>query len=512
MEGYLKRLAASGLAYQSASLLSGFLALFTLPLYTRHLSRADFGYAETLLTLVILTSILLRFGMGEAFVRTWFDDEHPDRRRHLARTTTTFVLVSTTIALVAGVLLAGPLSRLILGTRNETLMAYGIFGIWAFTNLEIAYALLRVEERRRAYLIASSVNVILTVILTVVLVVVLDDGARGYVLGNYAASAVVLAGLWAFVVREHVGIPRVRVRFGPLLRYGAPTVPADAAVFLLNVVDRAYLLRADSPAAAGLYSVAIKLATVVIVLVRGFQLAWPPLVFSVEDDAEASRIYARVTTTYIVFTGLIVAGFVLLGRWVVRLLAAPSFFDAHKALPWVALGWALYGLYLVLASIAGRQRATIRTLPSALVGVAVNVGGARLARPAARHHGRGDRALRGLRGDAGRAAPPDAQAVPRPVRVGAHRRAGARGRRPVAGRRPAAADGRPGRPRLAGGRRAAHPCRAARRGRRPHGRAAHAAARVARASADRCGYLTIVNPIDAGAAARPLWLGVAISR
>ncbi len=161
--------------------------------------------------------------------------------------------------------------------------------------------------------------------------------------------------------------------FGPLLRYGAPTVPADAAVFLLNVVDRAYLLRADSPAAAGLYSVAIKLATVVIVLVRGFQLAWPPLVFSVEDDAEASRIYARVTTTYIVFTGLIVAGFVLLGRWVVRLLAAPSFFDAHKALPWVALGWALYGLYLVLASIAGRQRATIRTLPSALVGVAVNV-------------------------------------------------------------------------------------------------------------------------------------------
>ena len=103
MEGQLKRLATSGLAYQAAGLLAAFLALFTLPLYTRHLTEAEFGYAETLLTLVILTSILLRFGMGEAFVRLWFDDENPDRRRRLARTTTGFVVVSTTVALVAGI-------------------------------------------------------------------------------------------------------------------------------------------------------------------------------------------------------------------------------------------------------------------------------------------------------------------------------------------------------------------------------------------------------------------------
>ena len=80
MEGYLRRLAASGLAYQASSLLAALLALFTLPLYTRHLSEADFGYAETLLTLVILTSILLRAGMGEAFVRHWYDQQGADAR------------------------------------------------------------------------------------------------------------------------------------------------------------------------------------------------------------------------------------------------------------------------------------------------------------------------------------------------------------------------------------------------------------------------------------------------
>ena len=53
------------------------------------------------------------------------------------------------------------------------------------------------------------------------------------------------------------------------------------------------------------------------------------------------------------------AGFELLGRWVVRLLAAPAFFGAHEALPWLALGWALYGLYLVLVIVAGRAMVTI---------------------------------------------------------------------------------------------------------------------------------------------------------
>ena len=66
------------------------------------------------------------------------------------------------------------------------------------------------------------------------LVVVLDEGARGYVIGNYAASGVVLVGLWFTAVRDHIGLPREAAPLGPLLRYGGPTVPADAAVFVLN--------------------------------------------------------------------------------------------------------------------------------------------------------------------------------------------------------------------------------------------------------------------------------------
>jgi O-antigen/teichoic acid export membrane protein len=374
VQGYLKRLATSGAAYQASSLVAGFLALFTLPLYTRHLTEAEFGYAETLLTAIILVSIVLRFGVGEAFVRFYFDDDDQQRRDRLARRTVSFVLVTSTVVALVAVALAGPLSRALLGIEDATLMAYGVLGLWAFTNLEIAYALLRVDERRRTYLRASVANVVLTVALTVTLVVGFDAGARGYVLGNYAASTVVLFGLWIFALRHRVALDlRAPRSLGPLLRFGAPTVPADAAVFALNVVDRAWLLRADSPAAAGIYAVAVKLATVVIVAVRGFQYAWPPLAYSITDEDEARHLYALVTTAYVIVAGLVVAGLTLLGRWVVRALTSDAFFSAHEALPWVALGWALYGLFLVFVTIAGRAKVTTRTFPAAAIGLVVNV-------------------------------------------------------------------------------------------------------------------------------------------
>src|SRR5919204_6471032 len=171
VQGYLKRLATSGIAYQASSLVAGFFALFTLPLYTHHLTRAELGYAETLLTTIILVSIVLRFGVGEAFIRFYFDDDDPERRDRLARRTTSFVLVSSTAAALIAVAFAGSLSQALLRIHDATLMAYGVLGLWAFTNLEIAYALLRVDERRRTYLRASVANVVLTVALTVTLLV-----------------------------------------------------------------------------------------------------------------------------------------------------------------------------------------------------------------------------------------------------------------------------------------------------------------------------------------------------
>jgi O-antigen/teichoic acid export membrane protein len=371
--GYLKRLVSSLAAYQVADVVSKFIAVLLLPVYTRYISPAGYGVVELLANGVILISILARFGMIESFLRFYFSDDDQGRRDALARRSAGFLLASTTVVSVALAAAADPLSRVVLGHHDATTFRVAVLGLWAFTNLELAYALLRVEERLRAYAIASLTNVAITIASSVVLVVVLGNGPRGLLLGNYGASTIVLFGLW-WTMRGRLLTRGASVEpTGVLLRFGLPTVPAEASVYALSIIDRYYIYHHRSPALAGLYSIAIKLAGTVAFIVRAFQYAWPPLAYSVRDDAEAARLYGLVTTYYLLVSGLVVAGLALLGRWVLRLLAAPSFFGGYRALPWVALGWALYGLWVVFLVIAGRARVTTRNFPAALAGLVANV-------------------------------------------------------------------------------------------------------------------------------------------
>jgi O-antigen/teichoic acid export membrane protein len=370
---YLKRLVSSLAAYQVADVVSKFIAVLLLPVYTRYISPAGYGVVELLANGVILISILVRVGMIESFLRFYFSDEDQDRRDALARRAVGFLLVSTTVVSVALAVAASPVSKLVLGYHDATTFRIAVLGLWAFTNLEMAYAILRVEERLRVYAIASLTNVGITIASSVVLVVVLGKGARGLLLGNYGASTLVLLGLWWTMRGRLLARHRSAEPHGVLLRFGLPTVPAEVSVYALSIIDRYYIFHHRSPALAGLYSIAVKLAGTVAFIVRAFQYAWPPLAYSVRDDAEAARLYGLVTTYYLLVSGLVVAGLALLGRWVLRLLTAPSFFGAYRALPWVALGWALYGLWVVFLVIAGRAKVTTRNFPAALAGLLANV-------------------------------------------------------------------------------------------------------------------------------------------
>ena len=123
-----------------------------------------------------------------------------------------------------------------------------------------------------------------------------------------------------------------------MLRFGLPTMPAELSLYALNFVDRIIIVRTVGLAEAGLYSLAVKFAQAVNVLVRGFQLAWPPLAYSIRDDDEARRAYAAVVTCFVAACAFVVTGMWLLSRWIVRALAAPEFFDSYEAIGLISTG------------------------------------------------------------------------------------------------------------------------------------------------------------------------------
>ena len=349
MADVLRRLASTGAAYTASSVISKLFAVALLPLYTRHLTRADYGAAEVLLAAVVALSIFFRLGIIEALLRFYYmnnDDSdsgivglrRDDRafdRAEVVRSAVGFLIIAITAGALLVAALAAPLSEALLDRRETELMLIATGGLWVFTLYELMMALFRLDERARAYFTASLANVLLTIALTVWLVVGADEGARGLLLGNFGGSAVILAGLF-WVHRRRVALVPSVATVRPMLRFGLPTMPAELSLYALNVIDRVALARLVGLAEAGLYALAVKFSQVVTVVVRAFNLAWPPLAYSIRSDDEARRAYSLVVTYYLLVSFTIVLALSLAARWVVRALAAPEFFDAYEAVPLVA--------------------------------------------------------------------------------------------------------------------------------------------------------------------------------
>ncbi len=378
MSGYLRRLATTGAAYTAANILSKLIAVALLPLYTRHLAPADYGAAEVLFAAVVAASIVVRFGVIEAVLRFYYQaDEDPDR---VVRASFAALFWFATIAALIALPFATPLSEALfderaqdeLGAVAPDLVRIAIGGLWVATLHEYLLTLFRLEERARAFFAVTVANVLAAIALPVALVVGADEGARGLLLGSYVSGGIFVLGL-IVVHRRRLSLRPDRPLLRRMLRFGLPTMPAELSLYGLNFVDRIIIARTLGLAEAGLYAVAVKFAQGINIIVRGFQLAWPPLAYSIADDDEARRVYARVVTLFLAGCAFVVAALWLLAPWIARALAAPKYFESHEAVGLVSAAIALYALYMVQLVILGRTGRTELNFPATLAALVVNV-------------------------------------------------------------------------------------------------------------------------------------------
>src|ERR671923_53167 len=115
---------------------------------------------------------------------------------------------------------------------------------------------------------------------------------------DYGAAEVLIAGL-VIAQRRRLALLPDRGLLRRMLRWGLPTMPAELSLYSLNFIDRVLIVRLVGLGDAGLYSLSVKFAQAVNVLVKGFQLAWPPLAYSITDDDEARRAYAVIVTWFV---------------------------------------------------------------------------------------------------------------------------------------------------------------------------------------------------------------------
>jgi O-antigen/teichoic acid export membrane protein len=82
----LRGLTRDSFIYGIGGLVSRFLAVLMLPVYTSYVSPGDYGRVEILMAAMAVAVTLLRGGANYGFIRFYFLDKDPEYRRKLVRT------------------------------------------------------------------------------------------------------------------------------------------------------------------------------------------------------------------------------------------------------------------------------------------------------------------------------------------------------------------------------------------------------------------------------------------
>ena len=370
----LGELARHSVIYGFGSLVSRFIAVLLLPVYTRYLSPTDYGLIETLIALSAILTVLLAAGVKSAFFRFYFDEPDDPGKRRVIRTSFWFTMAMGTAGLVAGLALAGPISDLLFDTSDHAKLVRAAFvGLWAHVNYEQMTSLFRVEQRSVAYLIATLINLGLTVGATLLLVVALDQGPIGVIVGNFTGTLLVYLGLLAYR-REQLGLEWDGELLREMNRFGMPLVPSALFLWALNFSDRFFLVKLADAREVGLYSIGVRLASAIVLLLAAFRTAWPAFAYSIEDDRDAARAYAFVLTYLVAITSWMALALGVLAPWLVQLLTTEDFYSSERVVAPLAFAAAAFGAYIVVVIGIGRARQTRSNWWITGAAAALNVG------------------------------------------------------------------------------------------------------------------------------------------
>lgn len=359
------RIATGTSAFLVAGLLQQGLVFALLPFLTRAVTPAEFGRITVATTAAGLAAIVMGLGLEAPVFRLWFAraEQPAVRNRYLATARTLLGISSISIAMVLA--LAAWLLPVDSEAWSPSLISIaGAGGVAAVFVSTYVLPLLRAQDRLRAYLTVQLTSAILQPLLLGSFVLLLGWGAVGWITAAATAHwiAAVVGGRKAPSTGRAAALDRPARR--ELLSFGLPLVPHGLSHWALAGVDRLVLVGFVSSASVGVYGLAYRIAQLVSIVVtelnRAMMNEYGRLVALDQSADERARRLGGLAEVQIAASVAIAFVLAVLAPPTFRLLFPPEYGSGAAILPWVALGYAFFGMYYVptniLVLVEGRSR------------------------------------------------------------------------------------------------------------------------------------------------------------
>lgn len=335
MRNPIKALAGQTVIYGLGTIVPRLLNYLLTPFYVRVFASSEYGQISELYAWIALFLAILIFGMETTFFR--FSEKENSNK--VFRNAETFILLITTIFLVAYCLLYESFATLIHYQFNtHYVLLIGII-VALDAIAAVPFAILRKENNAKRFSLIKILNVTTNIFFNILFIVIIPEKAMyiaeiifgeqtslliWVLISNILASLLNIILLTPQLSKLKLGFDKDLIK--AMLKYSWPIL-LIALIGMINEVADKILIKylvpvPDNETLAsihmthdqyvmqqlGIYSANYKLGVLMTIFIQMFRYASEPFFFGHAKDRNAPSLYAKVMTYFVIFCLLIFLG------------------------------------------------------------------------------------------------------------------------------------------------------------------------------------------------------------
>jgi O-antigen/teichoic acid export membrane protein len=361
------------LIYGIAPILGKIAGIFLIPIYTSILTTEEYGAMALITSCKGVLDLISNLNIHSGIARDYYDVSNGNRK----------TLVSTGLFSIIGisvfVCLAAVSSRTfwcetVLGMESDYLLAFTLMLFSVPTGSLSSYLsiMTRYQKKPVLYTIASFIQLVTQISLSIYLVVFARVGVVGVFVGVLVGEVVTISYL-LYINRGLIGLKFDIKYLKRALTFALPTLPAILAGWMDSSLGQIIVGRTISKADLGVYSIALSLTSVFVLVSTTFQNVWGPYLYENYKNESFNRDLKRLFSVFVTVLLFISVSLSLFSKEIILLLTNPDYLKATKYTTLLCVPLSIYLLFPIATSGISISRDTKYIGISYIMGSVLNV-------------------------------------------------------------------------------------------------------------------------------------------
>lgn len=341
------RVLKSSAIYLGSSLINKAIPFLLLPIFTKYLTPAEFGTLSIFQLMVTFFTALVGMAIHTNISKNYFIYSH-ERMAKLVGNIAFILLVSTSLFSFLAFLVTMFFDNLF-SIPSYWVRLMPLLSFMLMINT-INLTLFRNEGRVKTFGIYEICNTFINLSVSILMLLVYKFGWESQAIGLSMAYGVffIISSIHLYR-RKFIIFSINKLEIKSILLLSIPLIPHVLGGIVIAVSDRLFIEHMVSLEEVGIYSIGYMFGMVVMLFTDAFIKAWNPWFFQMLSDSthEKKLEIVKYSYIYIVAVFVLAVSIAIMSEFILPYFVDEKFYRAKEFIIWIALGYAVQGVYKI---------------------------------------------------------------------------------------------------------------------------------------------------------------------